>query len=288
MNDLPKINKRSFLKSALGIGGVFSLAGAISTTAPLKDLQAQMLESGIGKDSVLGRIKKDGKIVVGYSQTVPWFQKDAKSGNLQGIYFDVCEQLGHELEVKMEYKEVSWANSTVGLRKGDFDIFGSSLFYTMPRALVVNYINPMWHKGRLVITHKDKAGKFRSAADFNSPDVTFSVNIGSSEENWVKLRFPKAKIITTSGQIALSAEPVRTGKADLWATGDLDAILYQRRNERWAVIIDQENPIDTNANTWAIRYGDPEWKFFLDMWADKMVASGYMKERYEHYLQNLT
>jgi len=287
MDEITKLSKRDFMKTALGVGGAAVATGVLTSAVSIKEAKAQLLESGVSSNSVLARIKKEGKIKVGYSQTVPWFQRDAKSGKLQGIYYDVCEALGRELEVKMEYQEISWANSTVGLRKGDYDVFGSSLFYTMPRALVANYVHPMWHKGRLVVTHKKNAQRFRTAADFNKSDVTFSVNIGSAEENWVKLTFPKAKIITTSGQIALSAEPVRTGKADLWATGDLDAMLYQRRNERWAIIVDQGNPIGMNANTWAIRYGDPEWKFFLDMWSDKMVASGFMKERYEFYLNNL-
>ena len=38
---------------------------------------------------------------------------------------------------------------------------------------------------------------------------------------------------------------------------------------------------------WAIRYGDTAWKYFLDMWADHMVASGFMQERYNHYLNVL-
>lgn len=285
-----KVNKRQFFKSAIGLGGLAAAAGAglLSSMASVKEAHAQILESGIDPNSVLAKIKKEAKLMVGYSQTVPWFQKEAKTGKLTGIYYDVMELLGKNLEIKVEYQEVSWANATIGLRKGDFDVFGSSLFYTIPRALVVNYVHPMWHKGRLVLTHKTFKDRFTSAEDFNSPDVTFSVNVGSSEENWVKMRFPKAKIITTSGQIALSAEPVRTRKAQLWASGDVDCLLMARKNKDWAVVIDPDNPIDVNANTWAIRYGDPEWKFFLDMWADKMVASGFVKERYNYYIDAMS
>ena len=290
MDNSFKVSKRQFFKSALGFGGVAAAAGAglLSSMASVKEAHAQILKSGIDPNSVLAKIKKEGKLMVGYSQTVPWFQKDAKTGKLNGIYYDVMELLGKNLEIKVEYQEVSWANATIGLRKGDYDVFGSSLYYTIPRALVVNYVHPMWHKGRFVLTHKTFKDRFKSAEDFNSSDVTFSVNVGSAEENWVKMRFPKAKIIATSGQIALSAEPVRTRKAQLWASGDVDCLLMARKNKDWAVVIDPENPIDVNANTWAIRYGDAEWKFFLDMWADKMVASGYVKERYNYYLDAMS
>lgn len=278
-------SRRHMMKLALGAGGM--AAGLAAAGTSMREAHAQMLESGVDPDSVLARIKKDNKLRVGYSQTVPWFQKSAKTGELVGIYYDVAQKLAEALEVEAEYQEVSWANSTVSLRKGDFDVFGSSLFYTMPRALVVNYVGPMWHKGRLAVVHKDNAGRFKSDADFNSPDVTFSVNIGSSEENWIKTTYPDAKIITTSGNITLAAEPVRAKKADIWATGDLDAVLFARKNASWAHIVNEATPIGMTANTWAIRYGDTAWKFFLDMWADHMVASGFMKERYEHYLAEL-
>ena len=55
---------------------------------------------------------------VGYSQTGPWFYKDAKTGELGGIYKDVVERLAKEMQVKVEWKEVTFQNSTVGLRRG--------------------------------------------------------------------------------------------------------------------------------------------------------------------------
>ena len=278
-------SRRDMMALALGAGGV--AAGLAVTGATMRGAQAQILDSGVDSNSVLARIKKENKLRVGYSQTTPWFQKSAKTGDLTGIYYDVAVQLAAALEVEAEFHEVAWANSTVALRKGDFDVFGSSLFYTMPRALVVNYVGPMWHKGRLAVVHKDNAGRFKSDADFNSEDVTFSVNVGSSEENWVKTTYPKAKIIATSGNIILAAEPVRAKKADIWATGDLDAVIFARKNASWAHVVNADTPIGMTANTWAIRYGDPAWKHFLDMWSDHMVASGYMKERYEHYLGEL-
>lgn len=287
MGELNTMSKRTFMKSALGVGGFGLAAQMLGGLVSAREAHAQLLESGIDDKSVLARIKKEGKVRIGFSQTLPWFQKDAKTNSLAGIYYDVCEALAKELEIKAEYREVSWADATVGLRKGDFDLFGSSLFYTVPRALVVNFVAPLWHKGHLAVCHKDTAQRFKSTADFNKPDVTFSINVGTREEHVLKVLFPKAKIITTSGQIVLAAEPVRTKKADLWVTGDLDAIIFAKKNSSWAQVVDPEHPFGRGANTWAIRYGDPAWKFFLDMWADNMVASGFVEDRYEYYKEQL-
>ena len=95
----------------------------------------------------------------------------------------------------------------------------------------------------------------------NKPDVTFSVTSGASEEPRIPLLFPaKPKVITTTGQVSLGAEPVRAKKADVWISGDSDVILLAKRNESWAHVIDPGNPLDRRPNTLAVRYGDPEWK----------------------------
>ncbi|MBI3121097.1 MAG: transporter substrate-binding domain-containing protein [candidate division NC10 bacterium] len=281
------ISKRTFMKSALGVGGLGLAAKLLDGVGSPREAYAQLLESGIDEKSALARVKKEGKLRVGYAQTLPWFHKEAKTGSLAGIYYDVAEALAKELEVKTEYQEVSWADATVALRKGDFDVFGSSLFYTVPRALVVNYTAPLWHKGHLAVSHKDNARRFKSTADFNRPDVTFSINVGTREEHVLKVMFPKAKIVTTSGQIVLAAEPVRTKKADLWVTGDLDALLFAKKNSAWAQVVDPSHPFGRGANTWAIRYGDPAWKFFLDMWVDNAVESGLVQQRYDFYFKEL-
>jgi len=204
-----------------------------------------------------------------------------------GIYKDAVDQLCREMEVKPDYKEVTFANSTVGLRRGDYDLFGSSLTYTMARAVAVNYIGPLYSKGSLLLVHKDDAGRFKSAADLNSPDVTFSVVAGGSEEPRIPILFPKAKLITTAGQVVLGAEPVRAKRAQVWMSGDSDVLLFAKRNPSWAVVIEPDSPIDRRPNTWAIRYGDNEWKFFLDMFGSFLVANGEMNRLFKLHMEKL-
>lgn len=282
-----KMTKRTFMKTALGVGGLGVSAKMLGGFLSPREAYAQLLESGIEEKSVLARIKKEGVLRVGFSQTMPMFQRDAKTNTLAGIYHDVCEELVKQLEIKSVYQEVSWANATIGLRKGDFDLFGSSLMYSVPRALVVSYVKPMWYKGHLAVCHKDNAHRFKSTEDFNRPDVTFSVSVGTREENLIKNLFPKAKIIVTSGQIVLGAEPVRTKKADLFANGDIDATIFAKKNSSWAHLIDPQHPFGRAGTAWAIRYGDASWKFFLDMWADYMIVSGFVQERYDYYKEML-
>ena len=147
MSDIVSDDKRNFLKQVALFGTVSSAVGiAMAPSATL----AQMLETGVREDSILAKCRKEGVLRVGYAQTGPWFYKDAKTGELNGIYKDVVDTLAKEIQVKVEWKEVTFANVTVALRRGDFDLFGSSLVYLVPRALVVEYIGPLLLKGHAV------------------------------------------------------------------------------------------------------------------------------------------
>ena len=285
MNDIVNGGKRTFLKQAALLGAASGVVG--SAMAPSATL-AQMLESNIREDSVLAKIRNEGVLRAGYAQTGPWFYEDAKTGELGGIYKDVVEQLAKDIQIKVEWKEVTFANVTVALRKGDFDLFGSSLVYLVSRGLVVDYIGPLYSKGSLLLCHKDNADRFKTAADLNSPDVTFSVTSGASEESRIPLLFPaKPKVITTTGQVSLGAEPVRAKRADVWISGDSDVILLAKRNESWAHVIDPGNPLDRRPNTFAIRYGDPEWKNFLDFYAEFLTVNGEVERLFKHHMEKL-
>jgi polar amino acid transport system substrate-binding protein len=283
MTDDVNDGKREFLRTAavLGVAGGM-LGGAM---AP-REAMAQMLETGIREDSSLAKIRKEGVMRVGFSQTGPWFYKDAKTGELGGIYKDAVERLAKEMEVKVDWKEVTFQNSTVGLRKGDYDLYGSSLTYTTARAVVVDYVGPLWSKGSLLMVHKDNAGRFKKLSDFDDPKVTFSVVAGGSEEPRIPILFPKAKLITTAGQVVLGAEPVRAKRADVWMSGDSDVLLFAKRNN-WAQVFDPTAPIDKRPNTWAVRYGDTEWKHFLDMYGAFLVINGEMERLFKMHMEKL-
>ena len=88
----------------------------------------------------------------------------------------------------------------------------------------MDYIGPLFTLGSLLMVHKDNAGRFKSLADFNDPGVTFSVVSGGSEEPRIPVLFPKAKLITTTGQAELGAEPVRAKKSDVWMSSQVTVL----------------------------------------------------------------
>jgi ABC-type amino acid transport substrate-binding protein len=279
MQGIEDITKRRWLTGAVAIGaGMAAMSSATPATA-------QLLDSGIDQKSVLAKIGKGQTLEVGYAQTPFWFYKDAKTGELKGVYKELVDLLAKDLEMTVNWHEVTFANSTVGLRKGDFDLFGSSAVYTVPRALVCEYVGPLWSKGSLAVVRREDADKYKIVADLDSPDVTFSVNAGASEEQRLPQLFPKAKFMAIAGQEAMAAEPVRTGRATAFVAGDTDIIALAKRNANWAHIVDVAHPFDKRPNTWLIRRGDQAWKNFLETWVTFAIVSGSVQRVYDQYLQ---
>jgi polar amino acid transport system substrate-binding protein len=172
---------------------------------------------------VLAKIKKGGTLEVGYAQLPLWFYKDAKSGELKGVFKELVDNLAKELEMTVNWHEVTFANSTIGLRSGDYDMFGSSASYTVPRATVCNYVGPLWSKGSLAVVRKADADKYKTAADLNNPDVTISVNAGSSDEQRM---------------------PPRAGRVTACIVSDTEAVALAKRNPDWATTVDAKNAFD--------------------------------------------
>ncbi len=279
----PGLRKRSLFQVAIAAS-----AGVAIADAALRPARAQLLDTGIDPKSMLTKLKKGAALQVGYAQTPVWFYKDAKSGQLRGVYKDLVDMLAQDLEMTVDWQEVTFSNATIGLRKGDFDLFGSSAVYTVPRGLAADFVGPLWSKGSLAIIRAEDKDKYKTIADLDSPDVTFSVNAGASEEQRMPQLFPKAKILSVAGQQAMAAEPVRTGRATVYVTGDSDAIVLAKRNAGWAHVIDPANPFDKRPNTWLIRHGDPAWKNFLDMWCTYVTANGAVQRLYDKYMHELT
>jgi polar amino acid transport system substrate-binding protein len=275
--------KRDFLKSTALMGMAAGVAAASAAGSAL----AQTLDSGIRKDSALAGVLSSGVMRVGYAQTGPFFYRNAKTGELGGVYHDAAQELAKQMGVKVEFKEVTFQNATVALRRNDYDVSGSNLTYTIARGMAVDFVGPLFTLGSLLMVHKDNAGRFKTLADFNDPGVTFSVVSGGSEEPRIPVLFPKAKLITTTGQAELGAEPVRAKKSDVWMSSQVTVLAMARRNA-WAQAFDPEHPIDPRPSSWAVRYGDAEWRNFLDFWAKFMVVNGEMDRLLKLHIERLS
>ncbi len=235
--------------------------------------------------SVLARVKSEGVLKVCYAQVTPDSYKNPKTGKWTGVFVDMVNELATWMKVKVQPVEVQWSTVILALNRGDCDLFGASLLYNAPRAEEIDYITPFSAKGMNAVIPKGNPKHITSPADFNRKGMTLAVVAGSRDQEVATREFPKAKILALATQTDIELfESVRRGDADAaFANGITIRWWLKSPNAGWAGIA-LPNDFSVQPNGWAIRYGDPAWKDFLEAFAHWALANNRARDLYEKYL----
>ena len=236
-------------------------------------------------DSVLTKIKSEGVLKVCYAQVTPDSYKDPKTGIWTGVFVDLVNEMAAWMKVKIEPVEIQFSTAIMVLKRGDCDLFGASLLFNAPRAMEINFIRPFAAKGINAVVSKEKAGTITKFEDLNAENITIAVVAGSRDEEVSKRIFPKAKLLALQVPTDLAAfDSVRRGDADVaLANGITIRWWTQVEGNDWAVPAFSAD-FSVQPNGWAIRYGDPDWKDFLDAFAGWVIADNKAVRLYDSYL----
>ncbi|MFZ2387628.1 MAG: transporter substrate-binding domain-containing protein [Polaromonas sp.] len=154
-------------------------------------------------------IKKAGVLRAAVLSNPPWLLQnttgsgDAWSGPAWSLANEVAKQLG----VRLQAVPVSHETKVPVLASNQADMTISPLSVTPERLNVVDFVT--YSRTALCVfgrADNPKVANAKSIDEFNSPDITVAYFTGGGEENWVKKRFPKAKLRAVS--IAGTAAPV--------------------------------------------------------------------------------
>jgi ABC-type amino acid transport substrate-binding protein len=237
--------------------------------------------------STLTKVKKEGVMKVCYAQGSPESYKDPKTGEWLGAFVELANELATWMNVKIQPVEVQWNTAVLALKRGDCDFFGSSFVYNAPRALEVTFVRPFRAKGLNAVIRKDNNKGLTKVADLNRPDVKIAVGLGSREFETAKRLFPKAQILALQIQADVeSLAPTRRGDTDVTILPiiNINWWLQVSENGAWAKMAFPGEDFG-NANVgWAVRYGDQEWKDFLDMYSSHVAANGLVQAKYDVYM----
>lgn len=171
-----------------------------------------------GASPRIDAIRKAGELRVGVLQNAPWLIENTTGSGpaWSGPVWTLATEYARLLNVKLTPVAVSHETKVPVLAANQVDMTVSPLGETPERLRVVDFViystTSVCMFGR---NGNDKLAKVKSVDDLNSPDITIAYFTGGAEENWVKERFPKAKLraVASSGATA-PVEEIMARRAD--------------------------------------------------------------------------
>lgn len=172
-----------------------------------------------GTSPRIDAIKKAGQLRVGVLANPPWLVENTTSSGApwSGPAWTLAEEYAKRLGVKLVAVPVSHETKVPVLAANQVDLSISPLSVTKARQAVVDFVT--YSSTSLCVfgrADNPKVKDAKSVDDFNSPDVTVAYFTGGGEENWVKERFPKAKLRgVSSAGTAAPVEEIMARRADV-------------------------------------------------------------------------
>ncbi|HCM83783.1 MAG TPA: hypothetical protein DIS76_04375, partial [Rhodospirillaceae bacterium] len=237
-------------------------------------------------ETTFDQVKKTGVLRCGYIVYEPYFFKDPNTGKMSGIFYDLVEEMGHRLSLKVEWtEEVGWGNFIAGMQSGRYDALCSGLSPNAAEAREMGYSIPVYYTavGAYVRADDtrflDKTGEERWAA-LNDKAIKISSMDGSLNSIIAKTDFPNAEIfsIPNMSDEAQMAENVSVGKADVNFMEIYRAAQYDKNNPGKLMNIDASKPIRVFPNVMGLPIGDMRMKSMVDNAIDELHYSGFVDQ----------
>ncbi|WP_028325856.1 transporter substrate-binding domain-containing protein [Desulfatirhabdium butyrativorans] len=237
------------------------------------------IQNKLVSESMIEQAMKRGTLRVGMSTFVPWAMT-AKNGDLIGFEIDVAKRLAQDMGVKIEFVPTKWAGIIPALLTGKFDIIIGGMGIRPDRNLKVNFSIPYDHTGQAIVANKTLAAGFKSIEDFNKPDVTIALRLGSTAVTAVKQFMPKAKM-TLFDDEAQAYQEALNGKAHA-VVGSAPTPAFYAIKYPDKLFLPIEGTFTQEPIGFAVRKGDFDTVNYLDNWITVVAAEGWLKER-KHY-----
>jgi polar amino acid transport system substrate-binding protein len=198
-----------------------------------------------GTSARIDAIKKAGVLRAAVLSNPPWLVENTTgSGDAwAGPAWILANEYARLLGVKLQPVPVSHETKVPVLASNQADMTISPLSVTPERLKVVDFVTysatALCMFGR---ADNPKVAKAKSIDEFNSPDITVAYFTGGGEENWVKKRFPNAKLrgVSTAGTAA-PVEEIMAKRADVTPINRVPWVALNRKVKGLKALPDGNN-----------------------------------------------
>ena len=243
------------------------------------------------KESTYDRVMRTGTIRCGYVVLPPHIIKDLNTGALSGIIYDIMEEAGKLLDVKIEWaEEVGFATMNTGLQTGRYDAICFN-YWQNPADGKLGYIGfstPLYYMPVGAYVRADDTRFDKDIMAINNPAVRISSSDGQISTLIAKQDFSKAQIVSLPNMTDVSQNfmEISAGKADVTFLSLRDGAKFEEKNPGKIKNVAVKNPVRVYASVIAVPQNDHKFEVMLNT-AFLQLINGSQVDRilkkYEEY-----
>lgn len=259
----------------------YTIIGFIVLTVIVSLMTVKVFDNSVDSNrvSLAEKVLKAGEIRVGYVIYPPGMIKDPNTGKLSGIFYDALEEAGRNLNLKINWvEEVGWGTMIEGLKAGRYDMVGSPVWPTSPRATQVDFTTPLTYSVFYAYSRADDYRFDNSFELINSSNVKIASIDGEVSQTIAAKRFPKAKVVSLPQLTSISEVllEVSTGKADLAFIEPYIAEDFLKSNAGTIRRVKSTNPLHINGNAMIVPQDQEAFKAMLNTALNEELNSGFI------------
>jgi len=231
---------------------------------------------------LLSNIRGMGKLRVGLSSGFKPFEYKNPQGEIVGFDVDVAKELASALKVELVIKDYEKYEDLITALGGEVDLIISGMTRTLDRAFLVNFTDPYFTTGLMVIVN-EKNTKVDNWRQLNAPGKKIAVVEGTTGQDFADKKFDKAKVIRAPSD----AEAVQ-----MLTRKDADAFIYDKpfieslcmSQPNWKVLQQQ---LSYEVYSIAVPKGDIEFLVWLNYFIADLKLNGKYDELYTKWFAGL-
>lgn len=198
------------------------------------------------KESLLDKVLAEGKITCGYAMWKPMMYKDMEKNALTGTSYELMEEIGRRLDLKIEWKEeTGWGTIIEGQKTGRYDMICTGLAISSARSKFIDFSAPYLYSPLHVAVRADDKRFDKNYRTLNDAPYKIAVLEGEMSAIIAAQTFPKAQI-SAMPQItdySLLLKEVEAGKADATLIEPSTFADYQANNPGKLKLVSIKNPV---------------------------------------------
>lgn len=260
----------AFLTIVVSIATTFFMSGSVQSVAG---------------SSVKQQVLKSGTLRAGYIVYPPYITKDPKTGELSGIFYDLTNEMGTQLGLKVEWiEEAGYGTIFADLDAGKYDVYAGGLWASAVRSKAGDMSDPAFFNAVYAYARNGDRRFDNNLNAINAEGVRISTIDGTLEDSIAKSDFPLAKQVSLPSASPFSQEPLQVidGKADVVILALDNATLFLKANPGSLHQVSSK-PLRLNGNSFATKSGEVGMLQMINTTLDEALNNGSVDKILKKY-----